>query len=148
MNLNLVSDDQIRTEYQRRFTLPVGTQMHSSKEAIDHLRQFIQDSARESFLVVFLNGNNRLVNTEVLFQGSLTSSFVASREVIRKVLNNQSASIILCHNHPSGNLNPSREDIEITKKIKEATSTIDVSVLDHIIITSTDYYSFADHGLL
>jgi len=148
MNLNQISDAQIKNEYQRRFTLKAGTPIMSSREAVDHLRQFITDPARESFIVVFLNGNNRLISTEAIFQGSLTSSAVYPREVIRKALKNHAASLIISHNHPSGNLKPSQDDITITNKLREACKTMEITVHDHVIITAQGYYSFADNGIL
>jgi len=148
MNLNKISDNLIREEYQRRFTLKVGAPIMSSHEAIDHLRQFISDPARESFIVVFLNGNNRLITTEAIFQGTLTSSAIYPREVVRKALENHAASLIISHNHPSENLKPSQDDITITNKLREACKTVDITVHDHVIITAQGYYSFADHGLL
>jgi len=146
MQLSKVSDSQIREEYQRRFTLKVGTKINDAERASDHLRKFILDPARETFIVLFLNANNCVMNTEILFQGTLTSAVIYPREIIRKVLENEAGAILLCHNHPSGNLNPSKEDISITRKIKEACDTIDVSIHDHLILAGNGYYSFADHG--
>jgi len=147
MELNKVADELIINEYQRRFTLPVGAQIISSKAAADHLRQFITDPARESFIVVFLNGNNCVMATEEVFQGTLTSSAVYPREVIRKALKNHAASLIISHNHPSGNLKPSQDDITITNKLREACKTMDITVHDHVIVTANGYYSFADNGI-
>jgi len=148
MELNLISDIQLKEEYKRRFTLPVGAMLCDSNSAADHLRQFITDPARESFVVVFLNGNNCIITTEELFQGTLTTAAVYPREIVRRVLENQAAAILLAHNHPSGNLNPSKDDLNITRKIKEACATIDVAVHDHVIIAGSDSYSLADHGLI
>jgi len=148
MELNLISDIQLKEEYKRRFTLPAGSMLIDSNSAADHLRQFITDPARESFIVVFLNGNNCIIATEELFQGTLTTAAVYPREIIRRVLENQAAAILLSHNHPSGNTNPSKDDLNITRKIKEACATIDVAVHDHIIIAGNDSYSLADHGLI
>ena len=148
MQLTKVSDTQIREEYQRRFTLPIGTQINDSGTAVDHLRQFIADPARESFIILFLNGNNCVLNTLPLFQGTLTTAAVYPREIVRCSLENQAAALLLCHNHPSGNLNPSKDDINITRKIKEACATMDINVHDHLIIAGNGYYSFADHGIL
>lgn len=148
MNLTQISDDLIKEEYHRRFTLPVGTPIQNSNEAVDHLRQFIPDPGRESFIVLFLNGSNRVITTEVLFQGTLTSSAVYPRELIKRVLAHNAAALVLCHNHPSGNLNPSRDDIAITGKLTEACKTIDVKVHDHIILAGNGFYSMLNHGLM
>ncbi len=148
MLLSKVSDNEILNEYRKRFRIPVGDVINSATDAVEHLRLFFKDPHRESFVVMFLNGRNALLATEILFSGSISSSAVYPREIIRRVLNIGAAAIICSHNHPSSNLNPSRDDLETTKKIKSAASTIDVTVHDHLIVTETGYYSFADHGIL
>ena len=146
--LTKLSDSQIREEYCKRFTIKCGEQITNSEMAADHFRHYITDIAREHFLILFLNGANRVITTEVLALGTLTTATVYPREVIRRVLNNQAGSIILCHNHPSGNLHPSRDDINLTNRLKKACSTIDVNLHDHLIISGDGAYSFADHGLI
>ena len=101
----------------------------------------------EKFVCIFLNGRNQVIATETLFEGSLTTSAVYPREVIRRILYHGSAAVLFCHNHPSGNTNPSNDDLTITKKLVEAANTIDVTVHDHIIIAGTEYTSFSDKGL-
>jgi len=120
----------------------------SSEEVLDYLKHNLKDKKQEIFSVIYLNGRNEIIEMEDLFVGTLTSSAVYPREVISKVLNKNAAALIFVHNHPSGNLNPSNEDINITKKLKEAAFTIDVQVHDHIIIAGNDYYSFADNSLI
>lgn len=143
-----LSDSQIRDEYRKRFTIPSGDQINSSDAAVDHFRQYIDDTAREHFLILFLNGANRVITTEILTQGTLTTAAVYPREIIRRILDNQAAAILIAHNHPSGNLRPSRDDITLTQRIKKACETIDVNLHDHLIISGEGYYSFADHGLI
>jgi len=99
-------------------------------------------------MVIYLNGRNQIMGVEELFKGTLTSSAVYPREVVKKAISNEAAALVFVHNHPSGNLNPSKDDLNITKRLKEAAATIDVAVHDHIIISRDGYYSFADHGLL
>ena len=120
----------------------------SSEEVLDYLKHNLNDKKQEIFSVIYLNGRNEIIGTEELFQGSLTSSAVYPREVIKKVIKQNAAALIFVHNHPSGNINPSDDDIKITKKLKEAAATIDVSVHDHFIIAGNDYYSFADNNLI
>ncbi len=84
---------------------------------------------------------------EELFHGSITTSVVYPCEVVKKVLKQNAAALIFVHNHPSGNLNPSEEDIKITKKLQDAVTTINVKVHDHFIIAGNNYYSFADNNL-
>ena len=148
MQLTQISDTRILNEYRKRFRIPVGKVIENATDAVEHLRLFIEDQHRESFVVMYLNGRNALLTTEVLFSGSLTTSAVYPRELIRRILRHGSAAIIVSHNHPSGNLNPSRDDIKITEKIKAATAVIDVQLHDHLVLTDTGFYSFADHRIL
>jgi len=120
----------------------------SSDEVLDYLKHNLRDKKQEIFSVIYLNGRNAIIGMEELFQGSLTMSAVYPREVVKKVLKQNAASLIFVHNHPSGNLNPSQEDIDITSKLKDAVATIDVKVHDHLIIAGNNYYSFADNNLI
>ncbi len=120
----------------------------SSEEVLDYLKHNLRDKNQEVFSVIYLNGRNEIIEMEELFKGSLTSSAVYPREVIKKVLKQNAAALIFVHNHPSGNLEPSNEDIKLTQKLKDAAATIDVKVHDHLIIAGNDYYSFADNNLL
>jgi len=147
MNLSIVSDDVILQEYRKRFSIPVGEEICEVEKAVEHLRGFTEKD-RESFLVIYLNGRNAHLITEVLFIGTLTSSAVYPRELVKRVIQVGAAAVVLAHNHPSGNLNPSRADIDITDKLKAACSTIDCALHDHIIITDDGQYSFAEHGLI
>jgi len=85
---------------------------------------------------------------EELFKGTLTTSAVYPREVVKRALDNNAAALVFVHNHPSGNPNPSQDDLTITKKLKAAAKAIDVSIHDHLIIAGNEVYSFADHGLI
>jgi DNA repair protein RadC len=122
--------------------------IRSSKDVIQYLTYNLRDRNREAFLIIYLNGRNQILEIEQLFEGSLTSSAVYSREVIKGVLQKDAASIILVHNHPSGNPNPSKEDQKITKKLINACNSIDVTVHDHIIIAGNSHTSFVERGLI
>ena len=122
--------------------------IRSSDEVLDYLQHNLRDKKREVFLVIYLNGRNQILKLEELFKGTLSTSAVYPREVVKRALDNNAAAIVLVHNHPSGNSTPSQDDLAITKKLKEATQSIDVSVHDHLIIAGNDVYSFADHGIL
>ena len=122
--------------------------IRSADEVIDYLKHNLRDKNREVFLVIYLNGRNQILKMEELFQGTLTTSAVYPREVVKRALVNDAAALVFVHNHPSGNPNPSKDDLTITKKLKEAAQAIDVSVHDHLIIAGNDVYSFADHGLI
>jgi DNA repair protein RadC len=147
MNLSRVSDATILDEYVKRFTISAGRAISSSKAAADHLRAYFADAAKkEQFVVCFLNGQNKVLTTEVLFQGSLTSSAVYPREVVTRVIELAAAAIVIGHNHPSGEITPSSSDRAVTKKLQIALEAIDVHLLDHIIVGGDQYYSFADTG--
>ena len=122
--------------------------IRSADEVIDYLKHNLRDKSREVFLVIYLNGRNQILNMEELFEGTLSTSAVYPREVVKRALVNDAAALVFVHNHPSGNPNPSQDDLTITKKLKEATLAIDVSVHDDLIIAGNDVYSFADHGLI
>ena len=122
--------------------------IRSADEVIDYLKHNLRDKSREVFLVIYLNGRNQILNMEELFEGTLSTSAVYPREVVKRALVNDAAALVFVHNHPSGNPNPSQDDLIITKKLKEAALAIDVSVHDHLIIAGNDVYSFADHGLI
>ncbi|MBT3823545.1 MAG: hypothetical protein HOF96_01045 [Candidatus Marinimicrobia bacterium] len=149
VDVSEVSDTDILAEYVRRFTLSHGDSIRSAKEAADHFRAFFADAAKkEIFLIIFLNGQHQVLTTEVMFEGSLTSSAVYPREVITRVIDLGAAAVIFGHNHPSGCLTPSSSDRAVTKKLQTALEAIDVAVLDHLVIGGSEHYSFADNRLL
>jgi len=97
-------------------------------------------------VVLYLNNANITMGYSVIGIGGITATYVDIRLILRDALLTQSTSIILCHNHPSGSLKPSQADINLTKKIKSAAEVMDISILDHLILTESEYYSFADMG--
>ncbi|MCH7762718.1 MAG: DNA repair protein RadC [Candidatus Marinimicrobia bacterium] len=122
--------------------------IRSSDEVLAYLKHNLRDKNREMFWVIYLNGRNQILKMEKLFEGSLSTSVVYPREVIKRALDNDAAALVFVHNHPSGNPNPSQDDLAITKQLKAAAQAIDISVHDHLIIAGNDIYSFADHGLI
>lgn len=149
MNLSNLADDVIREEYVRRFTIPAGETIRSAESAANHFRGYFADAQKqERFVVCFLNGQNQILTTEALFEGSLTSSAVYPREVVGRVLELGAAAVVLAHNHPSGSTVVSSHDRQVTKKLQTALESIDVRVLDHIVIGGEHYTSFADSGIL
>lgn len=102
----------------------------------------------EEFGVLFLDKQHQLIKFESLFRGTIDGASVYPREVIKAVLACNAAALIIYHNHPSGALSPSDADTRITNKLREVVGLIDVRILDHIIVTNKDAYSFAEHGLL
>jgi DNA repair protein RadC len=108
----------------------------------------LRDEMREQFIVVCLNSSNKIIRYETISTGSLDSSIVHPREVFKVAIDYLSKSIILVHNHPSGNEEPSREDISITKRLVEAGKILDINIFDHLIIAGSGYTSFAERRLL
>jgi DNA repair protein RadC len=102
----------------------------------------------EEFWIITLNRAHRVINSQKISQGGLTGTVIDTRMILRHALDKKATSLVICHNHPSGNTRPSEADISITKKIKEAAELMDISLLDHLVITSDAYFSFADEGLL
>jgi len=122
--------------------------IRSSDEVLKYLKYNLRDKNREVFLIIYLNGRNQILKMEEIFEGTLSTTAVYPREVVKRALDNNAAALIFVHNHPSGKPNPSSDDLTITKKLKEAEKSIDISVHDHLIIAGDEVYSFADHGIL
>jgi len=147
-DIQQISDNQIHQEYIKRFTIPHGEIFNNSNDVVKHFRGYFTDSKRECLAVMYLNGRNAHLETCVLFKGSITSSAVYQREIIRKAINIGAVALIICHNHPSGNPNPSPEDKQITDKIILACKLMDMTLHDHIILAGNSFTSFADKGLI
>ncbi len=122
--------------------------VRSSREIAEYLQALIKDYSHEVFAVIFLNRANKINHFEIISRGGITGTVADPRVILRKALEEEATSLILCHNHPSGNLKPSMADEELTRKIKEAASYMDIKVIDHIIVSEDGYYSFADEGML
>ena len=127
--------------------------INNSQEAQSIVRTLIEtqgQSDREQFVVIMLNAKNEIIGVNIVSTGDLSSATVHPREVLKPAILSNSASMVLCHNHPSNNLEPSPEDIAITKKIIRAAEIIGITVHEHIIISMDDdhYYSFADQGII
>ncbi|MBL7735670.1 MAG: DNA repair protein RadC [Chitinophagaceae bacterium] len=119
-----------------------------SADIASYLQSWLSDYQREVFGVVFLNRANRINHYEVISEGGITGTVADPRVILKKALEEDAVSIILFHNHPSGNLNPSRADEALTGKICRAAGYFDIRVLDHIIVSEEGYFSFADNGLI
>ncbi|HNY53088.1 MAG TPA: DNA repair protein RadC [Bacteroidales bacterium] len=128
--------------------LPDAGQIRCSKDAADIFQPLLSDLHHEEFWILFLNRSNRVIDRMKLSQGGISGTVTDVRIIMKKAVEFLASAIIVCHNHPSGNLNPSDADSKITGKIKEAGSIMDIQLLDHIIISGKDYYSFADNGLI
>lgn len=119
-----------------------------SREVATYLQALLRDYRYEVFAVIFLNRAGRIKHFEVISQGGITGTVADPRLVLKKALEEDAVSIILCHNHPSGSLQPSKADEELTVKIREAARFFDIRLLDHIIVSEEGHFSFADQGLL
>jgi DNA repair protein RadC len=124
------------------------TQVKDSKDIAQYFKSMLQDHCQEVFAVAFMNQANKINHVEIISKGGITATIADPRIILKKALEEDAVSIILCHNHPSGNLKPSSSDQQLTKKIKEAAAYFDIKVLDHIIVSDEGYYSFADEGML
>ncbi len=120
----------------------------NSHELAQYLQPKLKDYRHEDFAVLFLNRANRVNHFKVISEGGITGTVADPRIIMKTALEENAVNIVLCHNHPSGSLKPSRADEDLTKKIKEAARYFDISILDHIIVSEEGYYSFADEGLL
>jgi DNA repair protein RadC len=134
---------------RRKLTeIPEVVQIKCSKDVADIFQPILSDLLHEEFWILFLNRSNRVISRMKLSQGGISGTVTDVRLVMKKAIETLASGIIVCHNHPSGNLNPSESDSKITQKIKEAGNLLDIQLLDHLIISDKDYYSFADNGLL
>jgi len=124
------------------------TQIKCSKNVADIFGPILSDLVHEEFWILFLNRSNKVINRMKLSQGGISGTVTDVRIIMKKAIEYLASGIIVCHNHPSGNLNPSDSDSKITQKIKEAGILMDIQLLDHIIIADKDYFSFADNGLI
>lgn len=120
----------------------------SPKDVADIFIPLLRDELKERFIIVCLNSANKIIKFETISIGSLNSSVVHPREIFKAAIENNSASLILLHNHPSGNSEPSNEDVAITKKIVEAGKILDIPVFDHLIIAGGAYTSFIERRLI
>ena len=122
--------------------------INNSRALHAYLTASMRDKSRECFTAVFLDAKNRILATKTLFKGTLTASSVYPREVVRAALDHHAAALIFAHNHPSGDPEPSGEDIAITKKLIFACQMMGITVHEHIIIGQNRYFSFADQGYM
>ena len=138
--VSLVREAYIRSEWKS---------FHNSGElyrfGMEHL---FDDADRESFFVLMLDSKNRLIGVNLVSMGSLNSSIVVARECFKPAIVASAAAVIFCHNHPSGDAAPSREDRECTQRLVEAGRILGIRVLDHVIVGEGEHFSFADAGIL
>ena len=120
----------------------------SSKSVFDVLQPILGDLPHEEFWILYLNNSNKILQKQQLSKGGITGTLVDPRLVLKVALSLGAVALILAHNHPSGTLKPSTSDKQLTEKLKKAAESLDIRVLDHVIVTEKAYFSFADEGLL
>ena len=120
----------------------------SSHDAFEYMSLYLSDLNHEEFWILLLNRANQVIAQQVIGQGGVSSTAVDLKKIFKQVFNYQASGIILAHNHPSGNINPSGQDNLLTRKISEAAKLMEINILDHLIISANSYYSYADEGNL
>ncbi len=122
--------------------------INSSKDAFNFMQPFLEDLSYEEFWVIYMNRSNRITDQIKISQGGVSGTVIDVRIILKHAIEKLASNLIICHNHPSGNLQPSESDKQITNKLKEAAKFHDIQVLDHLIISDNSYYSFADEGIM
>jgi len=143
--IKLVQEVARRFLREKMMSRPV---CHSSREVFDFLYHSLRDSKKEKFKVLFLDAKNYILDEKTFFEGTVDSSAVYPREIMKSAIRFNASSLIFVHNHPSGDPAPSESDKEITKELVFAANIIQIKVLDHIIIGNNCYFSFADEGMI
>jgi DNA repair protein RadC len=124
------------------------TKITSSKVIFEMMQPIIGELPHEEFWIVYLNNSNKVISKIQLSKGGITGTVVDVRLVFKMALEVGATSLVMCHNHPSGSLQPSEADKQITQKIKRAGESLEIFILDHLIVTETSYFSFVDQGIL
>ena len=120
----------------------------TSRDLANYLKAQFQFKRHEVFAVVFLNRANKINHFEIISEGGITGTVADPRIIVKRALEHDATSMVLCHNHPSGSVKPSRQDEELTEKIKTAAKFFDIRIMDHLIVSDEGFYSFADEGIL
>jgi DNA repair protein RadC len=126
----------------------LSKRLGSAREIYDFFNPEFENLTHEEFWIILLNRNLNLIRKECISKGGLSSTVVDVQKIMKQVIENDASTLVLAHNHPSGNLKPSAQDIELTRKIKDACRLFNVTVADHLILTDGGFYSFADEGML
>ena len=124
------------------------TQVTTSKDAVEIFQPLLGDNLHEEFWVLFLNRANMIIGKQAISSGGMAGTVVDPKIIFKAALDHKSSSLILCHNHPSGNVKPSEADIRLTKNLVQAGKVLEISVIDHIIVSQNGFFSFADEGMM
>lgn len=133
-------------EFSRRRIRPEGIRIGTPSDLVPHIRHYV-DRKQEHFICASVNGANEIINIRVVSIGLVDRSHVHPREVFADPLIDRASAVILAHNHPAGALNPSGQDIETTQRLRQAGEIMGITVLDHIIFNSTEYFSFLESDI-
>lgn len=129
-------------------TLRRDSALENPAQVRGYLKALLRHEPHEVFGCLFLDNKHRVMTFEILFRGTINASYVHPRQVVKRAIAHNAASLILCHNHPSGITDPSRSDIDLTKRLKEALMLVDVHVLDHVIVGDGEPLSMVEKGLM
>lgn len=133
---------------RKRADIMEKKKISGSKDVFEFFQPVLADLPYEEFWILLLNRSNKIIEKFKISQGGISGTVIDVRMILKNAIEKLASSIILCHNHPSGNLQPSEADKKITAKLKDAANIMDMQVLDHLIITDSSFYSFADEGIL
>lgn len=122
--------------------------INSADQVFNLVKSEIGDKNKEHFLLLYLDARNRVTNREIIFIGSLNSSLSHPREIFKSAINHRACYIVLIHNHPTGDVEPSKSDLRLTEKLKQVSQLVEIPLLDHVIVSSTRYFSFKENNLL
>jgi DNA repair protein RadC len=152
MEIREITDKELRREWNRRFYLKPGAQLKSARDSVEHLRSLFSNVPRdqEHFGILLLNQQNQIIESIILFSGTINTSAVYPRELVKLVFKHEAASVLIAHTHPSGCTQPSSSDKAVTTKISKLLSNLDVELIDHLVLGNgvEEYFSFADHRML
>lgn len=145
--LKVINAAALRTSWQNLQSLD-GPIINNFDTLIDYCRSAMCYSDVEELRLIYLDSKLHVLGQEIIQRGTINSVAIHPREVIKYAMNNKAASIIMVHNHPSGDVHPSKSDISMTQKINEACNSIGIRLIDHLILSRNEYYSFSHHMLL
>lgn len=131
---------------RRIFQQPLDKNIVQSSDVIQHLKYSLQFESREIFMVLLLNQANKIIHEQILSEGGITGTVADPRVLFKLALSHEATGVIICHNHPSGQLQPSRMDDQLTEKVKKAAQFLDIKLIDHIIVSTQGYYSYAEQS--
>ena len=143
-----VIGDLMSNNYFKNMMKADLTTLKGKTDLVDYLKDDVGNLKSEEFKVIYLSSDNRIVCDEVLFKGTIDRSVVYPRKIMERAIDNRAKGIIFAHNHPSGNLTPSKKDIELTLEMQELLEKVDIKLLDHVIVSDESYFSFYENGLI